>query len=186
MHEIEIKAAVRDREAVLAKLEALGCTFGAPVTQEDVVYAKKVGSIPEFVSNDLFLRLRTQNDGKVIFTVKHHEGRDAEDPTGVPVEYETEVGSAETIEQMLKLFGFNEAARISKTRRKCRYEKWELCLDEVEGLGTFIEAEQMASFEEAEAAQKAMIEFLLSLGISEDDMPAQRYDLALMQRAATA
>jgi len=186
MHEIEIKAAVRDREAVLAKLTALGCTFGDPITQEDVVYAKKVDSIPEFVSNDLFLRLRTQNDGKVIFTVKHHEGRDANDPTGVPIEYETEVGSAETIEQMLKLFGFNEAARISKSRRKCKYEKWELCLDEVEGLGSFIEAEQMASLEEAEAAQKAMIEFLLSLGINESDMPAQRYDIALMEKRSRA
>ncbi len=184
MHEIEIKAQVRDREALLAKLGSLGCALSDPVTQDDTVYAKNVGSVAEFVRNSAFLRIRVQGSSKTIFTVKHHEGRDANDPTGVPVEYELEISSRDTMQQILTVLGFREAVRVKKTRRKCRYQEWEICLDEVEGLGTFIEIEQMAALEEAEAAQKGMVEFLLSLGIEKEDMPAQRYDIALMGRRA--
>ncbi|MBU1293095.1 class IV adenylate cyclase [Patescibacteria group bacterium] len=183
MHEIEIKAAVRNKEGLVNKLAELGCVFSEAITQDDTVYAKNVSSITEFVKNSLFLRIRAQSNGKVIFTVKHHEGRDANDPTGVPVEHELEVSSRDTMEQMLMLLDFKEAARVKKTRQKCLYKEWELCIDEVEGLGTFIEVEQMATFEEAEAIQKNIIDFLLSLGIEQNDIPAQRYDIALMEKS---
>ena len=182
MHEIEIKAAVRAKEALLAKLSELGCAFSDPVIQDDTVYVKNVGSVETFVANSAFLRIRVQGDGKVIFTVKHHEGRDANDPTGVPMEYEMEISSRDTMAQALIALGFKEAVRVTKTRRKCAYKDWEICLDEVEGLGTFIELERMAALEEAEAAQKGMIGLLLSLGVKEEDMPAQRYDIALLSK----
>lgn len=181
MHEIEIKARIRNEEEVFSKLRELGCEFSDAIVQDDTVYALKVDTIQDFVSNSLFLRIRVQNNGKILFTVKHHEGRRAEDPTGVPVEHELEISSREVMERMLALLGFKEAARVKKHRRKCTYKNWELCLDEVEGLGAFIEVEQMADFEQAKQAQKEMTDFLLSLGIASEDMPAQRYDIALME-----
>lgn len=183
MHEIEIKAAVRNPELTLAKLTELGCSFSEAVSQDDTVYVKNPGAtIEEFTANSMFLRTRVQDDGKILFTLKHHEGRNANDPKGVPLEYELEVSSRETMAAILGLLDFKEAVRVKKSRRTAHYENWELCLDEVEGLGTFLEVECFGTFEDAEAIQQEMIAFLHSLGIAAEDIPAQRYDIAILKK----
>jgi adenylate cyclase class IV len=48
MKEIEIKAKLRDKKAVMKKLESLGCKFEPMVTQEDIVYTKMPGSVKDY------------------------------------------------------------------------------------------------------------------------------------------
>lgn len=67
MREIEIKAHVKDGTALIERLTTLGCVLGSATTQDDVVYTKKSGSMEEFLSNDLFLRVRKTPDA-TIFT----------------------------------------------------------------------------------------------------------------------
>jgi adenylate cyclase class IV len=68
--EIETKARLADRDAVMQKLEALGCAFVAPKTQDDTVYVAKTGTLEEFLSNDVFLRIRIQDGQKVVLTAR--------------------------------------------------------------------------------------------------------------------
>ena len=70
MKEIEVKARLKDKNHVLEKLTSLGCVLSEPIRQIDTVYAKIVGTLEEFLTNDHFLRIREKSDGRFIFTVK--------------------------------------------------------------------------------------------------------------------
>ena len=180
MQEIEVKAALRDKDAVLGKLASLAVTFGEPVTQDDTVYVAKTGTVQEFLGNTLFLRLRTQNDGKVTFTAKYHENREAANDT-YATEYELGVSSREAMEEILKLQGYQPAVSIKKSRRTGTFNEWEICIDEVESLGSFIEVEQLAP-DGADPKQiyDLLCEFLYTLGIAPEDITTTRYDIMLL------
>ncbi len=147
------------------------------------MYVRNTGSVETYLSNAEFLRLRVQGDGTVLFTLKYHPGR-AADLKSAPLEYETVVGSREQMERMLSLMGFTEAVRIQKTRIKTRFQEWEVCIDEVTDLGSFIELEELAKEDaDVDPIHTAMHEFLASLGVVADDAGLQRYDVLLLERA---
>ena len=68
MKEVEIKARLREKEKITNNLKKLGCIFEESCTQEDIVYVRNVGSLTDYLSNDVFLRIRVKNDNKVFFT----------------------------------------------------------------------------------------------------------------------
>jgi len=70
MKEIEIKARLRNKAAVVEKLKARGCVFEKPVKQKDTVYAENVGSLKNFRTNKVFLRLRVTNGSKIFLQSK--------------------------------------------------------------------------------------------------------------------
>lgn len=182
MHEIEVKVALRDVDAVMRAIEALGCTWGEYIHQDDTVYVRDVSSPEAYLRNNDFLRLRVQNNDKVIFTLKHHPER-ADDPDSAPLEQELTVESREGMEKVLNTLGFSEAVRLQKKRRKTNYKKWEICVDEVEGLGAFIELEELAGPEvSVPEVRKAMRAFLHSVGIADTEQFAQRYDTLLLEK----
>lgn len=181
MREIEIKARVSDMSAMSARLEGLGCKFSESVTQEDVVYAERVDSMVEFLTNSIFLRIREGTKG-VVFTLKYNPDRQGE-PDAMPVEHETKVESRSELEAILTFLGYKPMVVVKKTRRTGHYQNWEICLDEVDELGSFIEVEQMAEHEEdTEPIKASMMEFLRSLGIGESDLMVKRYDIQMIER----
>ncbi len=182
MREIEIKAHLRDRDAVLAKLLELGVSFDGVIYQKDVVYVKTVGTMKEFLSNDLFLRIR-ETPEKTIFTLKQHPDRtQSGNPASMPIEHEVVVDSRSEMEAMLGLLGFQEAIQIRKQRQSAHYKEWEICLDDVEELGSFIEVEQLAEHDaDVPEVSAALANFLLSLGISKEDIGVKRYDIQMLE-----
>lgn len=182
MHEVEVKAAVRDKEALIARLAERGCTFGPEITQDDTVYVRKIGTLDTYLANDAFLRLRVENDGRTHFAFKKHTTR-ATDPNSAPLELELAVDSREIMERILLFMGYQEALRIKKTRRKGTYENWEVCLDEVEGLGSFIELEELTNDPETMTdIQDRMKDFLDELSLSGTSEIRDRYDILLLQQ----
>jgi adenylate cyclase class 2 len=177
MHEIEVKAHLRDKEATMEKLAALGCAFSEPKTQEDVVYVEKAGSIDIFMSNPVFLRIRVVNGSSVIFTAKKRLQALA------AIEHEVEVSDRAQMEEILKLLGYREAVRIAKTRITTAHEGREICIDEVEGLGSFIEMEQLAPEADIDAVQEELFAFLRGLGVTDADRTHKGYDLQILEKA---
>lgn len=178
--EIEIKATLRDEVSVIAKIAALGCEFGAPVTQDDTVFVRVLGTLDDFLSNDVFLRIRIQGDGRVILTAKRPATKGAE--VLVKAEHEVQVNSAAEAKQILGLMGYQPAVRVKKTRRKTHYGAYEICLDEIEGLGAFIELEVMGEESEAAALQSRMFSFLQELGVQADDQVKKGYDILMIEK----
>ncbi len=178
--EIEVKARVADSAALRTKLEGLGCVFSAPVVQDDTGFVRSVGSMEAFLGNDVFLRIRVQNDGRIIYTAKK-PSRFAGDGLA-KTEYEVQVNSAEELANILTLSGFVAAVRVRKSRQTAHYGNYEICLDDIEGLGSFIEVELMGEESEADAAQKGMWEFLETLGIGAEDQVRKGYDILALER----
>lgn len=177
MKEIEIKAILRNKKAVIEKLESIGCVFETPITQSDVVYAEKVGSLEQFRSNEVFLRIRVQNNSKVLFTIKKRMSNDLD-----AIEHEVEVGSKEEMEEAIFLMGFKEAVSVNKTRIITHYDNCEICIDDVENLGVFIEMEKLTKEGESEKIQDKLFKFFESIGIAREDRIMLGYDVLTLQK----
>ena len=65
---------------------------------------------------------------------------------------------------------------VKKHRQKARFNDMELCLDEIDDLGTFIEIEKLTNDEDTERIQAELFDFLLTLGIQKEDRITQGYD----------
>ena len=182
MREVEVKAHIRDEETLLTKLAEVGGVLSTAITQEDTVYVKEVGSVDTFLSNDHFLRIRNTPE-KVIFTLKYHPGRNTTAIDAMPIEHEVTIDKKAELEEMLKLLGFVPAVSITKTRKTAHVGEYEVCIDEVEGLGAFIEIEKLLEHEEdIEPTLSNMRDFLKTLGVDAKDIGVKRYDVQVLER----
>lgn len=179
--EIEVKAILEDGESVKEKLVALGCVFSDPKTQDDMVWVKNTGSMDTFLSNKVFLRIRVQNGEKIILTAKKSKVMTG-DRSLVKREHEVVVDSADEARGILDMLGFKEAVRTIKTRRTTHYKDFEICIDYVENLGSFIELEKIGTEEEAEKIQQEMIEFLASVGVPTSNRMMKGYDILMLEK----
>ena len=81
------------------------------------------------------------------------------------LEYETEVTDREAMHLAVLHMGYQPTVRIIKTRRTAGLGGCSLCIDEVEGIGGFIEAERMAPDDaDAQAIQAELATLIESLG----------------------
>lgn len=121
------------------------------------------------------LRIREQGK-KIIFTYKIPVSNNLD-----KLEFESGIDNPEAMAHICEQLGFVLHVRVNKVRRKGRYKDYEICLDEVEGLGSFIEVEKMSD-KDGEEIQKELWEFLKSLGIEEKDRERYGYDILLEQK----
>jgi len=73
------------------------------------------------------------------------------------------------------LLNYEQTVEVHKKRIKTSYKDYEICLDEVAGLGSFIEVEKMSD-ENGEKVQKELFDFLKTLGVSKEDRVFNGYD----------
>ena len=92
-------------------------------------------------------------------------------------ERETVVEDAKEVADMLERVGYSLGVRIRKTRKTAKYNDLEICLDEVDDLGTFIEVEKLANDEaDVDAIQAELWNILSELGIDTKDRIHKGYD----------
>ena len=86
------------------------------------------------------------------------------------------VMAATTKDAAIREMGFYPTVRIVKARRTAELDDLSLCLDEVEGLGAFLEIERMvAAPVPGELVQAELAEFVAGLGI-EAERTEETYD----------
>lgn len=173
MKEIEVKARLRDESAVVRKLEELGVQLSEPIAQDDKVYFPVGAVFAEEGNRDPALRIRDQN-GRYIFTYKKPDKNNLD-----KIEFESDINDPEEMAKMCEALGFELRTRIKKIRRKAKYKEYEICLDEVEELGSFIEAESMSEDGDSEHIQKELFSFLEMLGVNKEDQVFEGYDIML-------
>ncbi len=177
MKEVEVKARLRDKDALVAKLTDLGCMLSAPIRQDDTLYAAIDKPITEFTIGDLVMRIRRQGSTAILtgkIPVTNHLDK---------LESETEVSDAAAMEQLLEWMDFKKIMTLSKLRQKTRHGEYEICVDEVAGLGSFIEVEKMTD-EDGDVAQAELWDFLKTLGIEESARVTKGYDQLLGEQVA--
>jgi adenylate cyclase, class 2 len=159
VREIEVKYRVDDLEGVLTALKSRGIEVSDPVHQDDQAYAPAGWQFGDSKLGVSFLRLRTVA-GRHYFTLKQPMDNDQ-----ACLEYETEVADREAMHHAALHMGYRPTVRIIKVRRTASIGGCLLCIDEVEGVGGFIEAERMAPDDvDAQAVQAELAALIESLG----------------------
>ncbi|MDP1688739.1 MAG: class IV adenylate cyclase [bacterium] len=168
--EIEVKAKVKNIQSLISRLSALGVSLSEPARQVDGIYTNFPDKeFADFKPGVNFLRIRKSGD-KILFTLKQSLVNELEG-----IEKELEINNEQEMEDILILMGYHKAVEVIKVRRKTKYKDYEICLDEVETLGSFIEVEKITD-EDSEQVQNEMFSFLMSLGVDKEDRVLNGYD----------
>jgi adenylate cyclase class 2 len=170
--EIEVKARVTNSIKLFDKIKSLNITLSPEIIQNDETFIdENFGDYDKVRSGKNVLRIRKNND-KYIFTLKQPQKNELD-----CIEKETEITDPEEFRDALILMGYKSAVKINKVRRKAKHLGYEICVDEVEGLGTFIEVEKVTDdCEDSKEVQKELFHFLESLGVNKNDVVMRGYD----------
>ena len=179
MREIETKYRVGDVDALLTALKGAGVEMGDARYQDDQAYAPAGWSPEQGKVGHTFARLRTQ-DGAHTFTTKTPLANSME-----CAEHETPVGDREQMHHAVLAMGFTPTVRIAKHRRTGTAGQIAVCVDQVEGVGAFIELELVVDDERDGMATQAELDaWARGLGV-ELERTTDTYD-TLVRAAAAA
>ena len=80
-------------------------------------------------------------------------------------EFETKIEDPDKMRKILKVLDFKPIVTVDKTRKSWLYEAWKISLDEIKGLGDFVEIEYEGKDNiEPEQETAKMVNFLKKLG----------------------
>ncbi|HSX30814.1 MAG TPA: class IV adenylate cyclase [Candidatus Saccharimonadales bacterium] len=178
MREIEIKVRVSNSAQTLAALEELGIQLGKPKKQHDVVYARPGAIAADPHEN--WLRVRTENDRRVLFTLKRAVSSELDS-----IEHEAVVDSAAEITAIVRCLGYELFSDTTKVRRTAQYADTTLCFDEVAQLGAFMEAERVCQENVDLATIEAGLWHLMEqLGFTRADQETSGYDILIRKQVS--
>ena len=172
MYEVEQKARV-SHATVLPILQNADAEPISTVKQTDVYVNHPTR---DFAETDEALRLRsiyTEDDNEsVILTYK---GPRQARSTKTRKELEVDVSPFETLQTILDVLGFTAVSTVVKTRRTYEWAGCLICLDDVEGLGEFVEVEAHGEFSDIAEAETAVKRMIDRLGIGTEQLTTQSY-----------
>ncbi len=185
MLEVELKYPAPDRDAVLLKLLALGAELSEERTDIDHYF-----NAPDrdFKKSDEALRIRRIGKGNW-FTYKGPK-RDAETKTRTEIEVRLRDGDAIecNAESLLLALGYRPVGVVHKQRAIYELDRpvggrmgtLEVCFDDVERVGSFIELELLAEEAEYELAKGTVLGVAVELGLTN---PERRSYLEMLLKA---
>jgi len=162
--EIEIKVKIEGFEEIKGKLFKYG-KFKKSIKQIDEYY------IP--YHRDFFaqkphptewLRIRINPD-KVVFEYDRSINKKADGEQECAEEYETEIFQPDEFRKILGFLNFKKVITVDKKREYWDCGDFEISLDDVDGLGFFVEVEAKGNFENNAKAKHECIKFLEKLGV---------------------
>ncbi|MDB5386118.1 MAG: cyaB [Planctomycetaceae bacterium] len=157
-YEVELKFELADPAEVLRQLSSLQATRKADQSQVDQYFAHPVR---DFAVTDEALRIRSiQDENRLTY-----KGPVVDKATKTRHESELEFASgraaAEQLAAIWEHLGFRRVRVVRKQRQTYHLSyqdrDLEVCLDQVEGLGAFLEIETLADAENKSAAQRAIL-----------------------------
>lgn len=171
-----MKVKAENLDSVEKKLQEKGCVLSDPIHQEDVIYSDNNLPWESSKEGQVVMRIRRQND-RAEFNLKQQRSNELDN-----TEHETEVSNPEAIHRILSILGYEPQVEVRKTRRKCMLGEYEVCLDEVDKLGAFVEIEKLTNDEvDPKEIQEELLEVLESLGLSRNDQEFRGYDTQIYE-----
>ncbi|MBQ6781321.1 MAG: class IV adenylate cyclase [Treponema sp.] len=177
MYEIELKAHVDDRTAVISALNGFAVYEGA-VQKADTYYALKKDG--KKISARIRVESSERDGTKILLTYKRKELRVDEKGTSTEVndEKECSLSSVDAVFALLQDIGFKVSLKKNKSVMSWRYDGalFELC--EVPPLGDFLEIEILSSTNDSKTVksyQKKLQELLDKTGIPHKNIENRYY-----------
>ena len=174
MREIELKFKVDNLEELINKLKEEQCEISSIKLQNDTIYVQNLDDT-ESKEGSVWLRVRKEND-KIELNYKKQSKKKMESE-----EIEFEVSSYELANQFLKALGYLPWVEVNKKRRYSNYKEYNICIDEVERLGSFIELEILVDKDNKEDYELALLEVAKKLGINPDKRINSHYDTMISE-----
>ncbi|WP_256403516.1 class IV adenylate cyclase [Halorubrum salinum] len=185
MYEVEIKVPA-DVEAVRERLRRVDAERVGARRQRDVYYD---APHRDFAETDEALRLRretpiasvsdsrtTRDEDGFETTKLTYKGPLVDEGSKTRIEHETGVDDGEAASGVFGGLGFEPAATVEKRREFWRYDGYTVTLDDVDGLGEFVEVEREVEDEPAVAsARDAAVDVLSELGLDGTDQIRTSY-----------
>ena len=159
MIEVEVKA--RAPEDMACRIAALGATLLAIENHHDLYFNPHQR---DFKESDEALRIRIKEEGARLT----YKGPKLDQTTKSRLERTVKIDDPQQMEQILLTLGFVLSAQVRKRRSKYSYEGAVLAIDEVEGLGRFVEVEAEGEGEgDYEEQKRKVLSILNRLGLNE-------------------
>ena len=182
MIEVEVKLPVEDLNEIKRKLVKIGFEESSFIEERDTYFDNQQGDIR---ANDEALRVRETKDhrtGKIRAQI-NFKGKRMDAGTMTREELETGVENGEISRKILQAIGYIPVApEVIKERIMLRRESVTACLDNVRGLGEFLELEILADSKKQKDAALGQIENILNnLGYQISDTVRTSY-LSMLQK----
>jgi len=161
MYEVEMKVRA-DLAAVAAALEDADATHLGTVEQTDTYYD---APHRDFAARDEALRLREEREEGAVDVAMTYKGPLVESASKTRRELETGIDDGAVMAAMLDALGFSPAETVEKRRRRYELEGFVVTLDEVTGLGDFVEIDAEATEDAIEPTRERAVEILEALGL---------------------
>lgn len=177
--EVEAKARADNLQAVEARLVKLGAVLEANKVERDEYWGHPSRNFGE-TDEALRLRITTADDGGgwsgAELTYKGAK-LDAAIKSRPEETIAVEIDQVENLRRILQGLGFRPFGKVTKDRREFVLDGLTVCLDRVEGLGTFVEVELIST--DLEAARARVLTLFKELGL---DPSERRSYLELLLR----
>ena len=157
MIEVEVKA--RAQGDMAERIAALGARLLVVENHHDLYFNSPQR---DFRFSDEALRIRIKEDGARLT----YKGPKLDQTTKSRLERTVKIDDPKQMEQILTALGFMLSAQVRKKRAKYSYEGVVLALDEVEGLGSFVEVEAEGEGDYEEQRRK-VLSIMSKLGLHE-------------------
>lgn len=170
MLEVEIRYRSSDRAAVVAQLVDWGAKLAEDRIDVDLYFNPPDRDLK---ASDEAFRLR--RIGKINCLTYKGPKRDAETKTRTEIEVPLGEGeqTAADAERLLLALGYRPVVTVRKKRQVYRLDRrgfrMEVCFDEVEWVGAFVELEILAPEEQYEPAKAVLLETANELGLTEKE-----------------
>ncbi|MEU7611085.1 CYTH domain-containing protein [Micromonospora sp. NPDC049204] len=159
-HEVEAKYHVSDLGELIKALAQRQVVLTEPSVQDDQAYAPAGWSYGMSKIGVPFARLRTQK-GRHLFTVKKPIDNEM-----ACLEHDCVIHDRDAMHAALATMGWVPTVRIVKQRRTGEWDGATVCVDVVDGLGTFVEVERLVSSQHSsEQVQHGLDAMIRSLGV---------------------
>ena len=177
--EIEIQAVIESPKEVERKLRKVG-KFIKTRKQVDKYFVPPQRNFFTKEPPIEYLRVRCEKDKNHLNYSFLHFGKNGW--LRKTDEYETLIGNPETVEEIFKKIGLIPKITVIKTRKYFNCGNFEVVLDQVKGLGNFIEVEAKKNFGSVDKTRKACLTFLNNLNIKYRVKPQMGYPRMLYRK----
>lgn len=165
--EVEIKVKLKNLNSIKNKLLKLGAKLGKSKKQIDIFYKPKNKVRSTLKPGSFILRIRQSGKDKFL-TFKALTSI-----KGVWEEYEVQIDNVREMQKIIEKLGLVKIFSLEKIRIPGRLEKFELNLDKVKELGSYMEIELIDK--DGIRAQNKIRELFLKLGVSENQLERRGY-----------
>ena len=170
--EIEARIRVDDFTEIINKISRMGAVLQKERTQNDVYYGEM--GLYNKLGYSFMFRIRKE-EGEAFFAYKGAKLK----IDGVWEEYETKIADPDAVINMFEAAGFEKIIEVQKFRREYKLENYSICLDAIDGLGNFIEIEQISD----DTSREGIRGLIKKLGLNERDVIEKGYITMLLAKS---